>query len=183
MHLPSFSWIDAEEACTRSLNQQLSGKGFWRRSKARQELGKREEAILGRSCHWFVLVQPTYSNHGAHVDLQAMLKLRADDADATAELLKMTKLACSRSNSPLAFGMVDSTAPCGSSSTASGSPKASPSKPLHPNAKKLPFELHDVDYNTRIKVDILKRTWKAPDTGKTEEFLYPVWDSHDVRLS
>ncbi|KAG9039244.1 hypothetical protein FRB95_011829 [Tulasnella sp. JGI-2019a] len=164
------NWRNAEEACTRSLGQHLTGKGFWRRSKARQELGKRNEAIQ---------------------DLREMLKLRADDADAIAELLKMSNHSRNDdlpSPSPHATQM----GPCGSSSSSSVAPspttststsKFNPgSTKTSPFSDELPFDLHDIDF-TRIRVATIKRTWRAPDTHDDETFSYPIWDSHDVSLA
>ena len=43
----SCRWIEAEEACTKALSQHRSSKGLFRRARARQGLGKTEEAIKG----------------------------------------------------------------------------------------------------------------------------------------
>lgn len=43
----SLSWMAAEKACNVALNQHRSSKGFWRRAKARKELGRNNEAIKG----------------------------------------------------------------------------------------------------------------------------------------
>ncbi|KAG8859317.1 hypothetical protein FRB96_004532 [Tulasnella sp. 330] len=169
-HLKLQNWINAEEACTRSLGQHLTGKGFWRRSKARQGLGKREEAIQ---------------------DLREMLKLRADDADAAAELLKLKDE--SRNDRRLSPSSRENeawqTRSCGSSSSSAPSPTTSTSR-LNTSLTKtgpsisddLPFDLHDVDF-TRIKIGSIKRTWRALDNNQEETFSYPVWDSHDVSLA
>ena len=42
------SWMAAEKACNVALGQHRSGKGYWRRAKARRMLGKTSEAIKGR---------------------------------------------------------------------------------------------------------------------------------------
>jgi hypothetical protein len=41
------SWIAAEKACDAALNQHRSGKGYWRRAKARKMLGRIDDAIKG----------------------------------------------------------------------------------------------------------------------------------------
>jgi hypothetical protein len=41
------SWMEAETACTKALGQHRSGKGYFRRAKARKMLGKADEAIRG----------------------------------------------------------------------------------------------------------------------------------------
>lgn len=51
------SWIEAEKACTRVLQQHRNVKGLFRRGKARSMLGRNEEAIQGERdldlrLHW-----------------------------------------------------------------------------------------------------------------------------------
>ena len=41
------SWMEAEKACTKALSQHRSGKGYFRRAKARKMMGRTEEAIRG----------------------------------------------------------------------------------------------------------------------------------------
>lgn len=43
------SWMAAEKACNLALSQHRSGKGYWRRAKARRMLGRMSEAMKG-SC-------------------------------------------------------------------------------------------------------------------------------------
>lgn len=133
-------------------------------------------------------------------DLCEMLKLRADDADAAAELVKLRRHEKhDRLPSPPSQSVNDSetweTGPYGSSSSSSSaaapSPTTSTSKLKAISAKtniatsvpeELPFELHEADF-TRIKIGSIKRTWRALDTHDEETFSYPVWDSHDVSLA
>ena len=42
-----FSWIEAEKACSKALQQHRSSKGLYRRARARRMLGRTEEAIGG----------------------------------------------------------------------------------------------------------------------------------------
>ena len=46
-HLKLSNWIAAEKACNQALTQHKSGKGYWRRAKARQMQGRTVEAIRG----------------------------------------------------------------------------------------------------------------------------------------
>ena len=41
------SWMAAEKACNIALGQHRSGKGYWRRAKARKMLGRYAEAAKG----------------------------------------------------------------------------------------------------------------------------------------
>lgn len=41
------SWIAAEKACNIALLQHKSGKGYWRRAKARRMQGRTIEAVKG----------------------------------------------------------------------------------------------------------------------------------------
>jgi hypothetical protein len=45
-----FSWIEAEQACTKALGQHRSGKGYYRRAKARKMLGHADDAMKGTPC-------------------------------------------------------------------------------------------------------------------------------------
>ncbi|EGN99413.1 hypothetical protein SERLA73DRAFT_182385 [Serpula lacrymans var. lacrymans S7.3] len=59
------NWMEAEIACTRALGQHRSGKGYYRRAKARKMMGNTEEATK---------------------DLRAVLKLQPCNTEANAEL-------------------------------------------------------------------------------------------------
>ncbi|KAJ6567496.1 hypothetical protein B0H10DRAFT_2111402 [Mycena sp. CBHHK59/15] len=48
-HLKLSNWMEAEAACTKALTQHRSGKGYFRRARARKMLGRTEEAIRGMS--------------------------------------------------------------------------------------------------------------------------------------
>jgi RNA polymerase II-associated protein 3 len=39
--------MEAEKACTKALGQHRSGKGYYRRAKARKMMGRYEEAMRG----------------------------------------------------------------------------------------------------------------------------------------
>ncbi|KIY63208.1 hypothetical protein CYLTODRAFT_494094 [Cylindrobasidium torrendii FP15055 ss-10] len=62
-------WIEAEEACTKALSQHRSSKGLFRRARARQMLGKVDEAI--KDLRTIVRSQPT--NGDAIAELLALL--------------------------------------------------------------------------------------------------------------
>jgi hypothetical protein len=57
------SWMQAEEACTKALSQHRSEKGYFRHAKARQMLGRADEAAK---------------------DLRALLKIQPHNAEARA---------------------------------------------------------------------------------------------------
>ncbi|KAJ6543616.1 hypothetical protein DFH09DRAFT_1173468 [Mycena vulgaris] len=46
-HLKLSNWMEAEAACTKALTQHRSGKGYFRRARARKMLGRTDEAIRG----------------------------------------------------------------------------------------------------------------------------------------
>lgn len=183
------SWINAEEACTRSLGQHRTGKGYWRRSKARQELGRRDEAIEGGLAFESGLCD-RIGLTVIRVDLREMLKLRSDDHEATVELQRLFDQDSAERSANLSWSSSSSSSsphwpPCVGGSSSSGPATTNAGKSI-PQSKKvgddLPFDLHSVDL-TRMKIDTIKRTWISPDTGMDESFSYPVWDSHDVRFA
>ncbi|KAJ7594818.1 hypothetical protein C8J56DRAFT_855334 [Mycena floridula] len=65
-HLKLNNWMAAEEACTKALSQHRSGKGYYRRARARKMLGRSEEAIR---------------------DLRSILRLQPNNVEAINELL------------------------------------------------------------------------------------------------
>lgn len=62
------NWIEAEKACTKALSQHRSGKGYFRRARARRMLGKTDDAIR---------------------DLRAILRFQPSNNDAITELLDL----------------------------------------------------------------------------------------------
>ncbi|KAJ7650913.1 hypothetical protein FB45DRAFT_730401 [Roridomyces roridus] len=64
-HLKLSNWMEAESACTRALSQHRSGKGYFRRARARTMLGRADEAIR---------------------DLRALLKLQPSNTEGMQEL-------------------------------------------------------------------------------------------------
>ncbi|KAK7055910.1 Acetamidase Formamidase [Favolaschia claudopus] len=73
-YLKLSSWMEAEAACTKALAQHRSGKGYFRRARARKMLGRNDEAIRG-----------TFST----LYLRAVLKLQPTNAEAIQELLTL----------------------------------------------------------------------------------------------
>ncbi|KAF8155339.1 hypothetical protein K438DRAFT_1910135 [Mycena galopus ATCC 62051] len=67
-HLKLSNWMEAEAACSKALMQHRSGKGYFRRAKARKMLGRNDEAIR---------------------DLRAILKLQPTNTEALQELLAL----------------------------------------------------------------------------------------------
>ncbi|KAL5504143.1 hypothetical protein ACEPAH_8216 [Sanghuangporus vaninii] len=67
-HLKLSNWIAAEQACNKALAQHRSGKGYWRRAKARHMQGRTVEAVK---------------------DLRAVLKIQPGNAEALAELMSI----------------------------------------------------------------------------------------------
>ncbi|KAJ7471036.1 hypothetical protein FB451DRAFT_325207 [Mycena latifolia] len=67
-HLKLSNWMEAEAACTKALAQHRSGKGYFRRARARKMLGRTDEAIR---------------------DLRSILKLQPTNTDAIQELLSL----------------------------------------------------------------------------------------------
>ncbi|KAG8914153.1 hypothetical protein FRC01_004198, partial [Tulasnella sp. 417] len=125
------NWMAAEEACTKSLNLHRSEKGFWRRAKARQMLGRTQEAVE---------------------DLREILKLEPNNIEALSEL-----------NSLLPKRHDDDR---GASSSVSIQDKVGGS-----GWRKLPFELHEVDF-TPIRLASTKRS--LPNPGRTSKESGPL---------
>ncbi|KAF8636149.1 hypothetical protein AX17_003752 [Amanita inopinata Kibby_2008] len=67
-HLKLNNWMEAEKACTKALTQHKSGKGYYRRARARTMLNRTEEAIK---------------------DLRAALKLQPNNIEAITELASL----------------------------------------------------------------------------------------------
>jgi len=155
-HLKLSSWFEAEEACTKSLNLHRSEKGFWRRSKARQMLGKRKEAIQ---------------------DLKEILKLQPNNVEALSELETLLP----KTDLFRWEGSSGSVVPGGSSSgSGSGGTNGSSQAGRTGAWKKLPFELNELDF-TPLKIVSTKKSWPIPGKEAKESFVYPAWDSYDIQ--
>lgn len=76
-HLKLSNWMEAEAACTKALAQHRSGKGYFRRARARKMLGRTDEAMR---------------------DLRAILKLQPTNTEAIQELLSLLTPSSSRSS-------------------------------------------------------------------------------------
>ncbi|KAL0948651.1 hypothetical protein HGRIS_010455 [Hohenbuehelia grisea] len=97
-HLKLNNWIEAEQACTTALGQHRSGKGYYRRAKARKMLGRHEEAIK---------------------DLRMVLKLQPTNAEAISELLSLLPPLDEPKSNTHQHGSSSRLEPSGSSSSSS----------------------------------------------------------------
>jgi len=109
------SWIAAEKACDAALSQHRSGKGYWRRAKARKMLGRIDEAIK---------------------DLRALIKLQPNNTEAVSELLSMLPPDPSMSHNSRASS---------SSAQPSSPARQHPHIPKPKPPKALPFERTEAD--------------------------------------
>ncbi|KAJ7149850.1 hypothetical protein C8R43DRAFT_1006848 [Mycena crocata] len=138
-HLKLSNWMEAEAACTKALTQHRSGKGFFRRARARKMLGRTDEAIR---------------------DLRAILKLQPTNTEAIQELLAL--LPPSTSSSPTSSTFTSSISSssshaaaaepshnAASSATAELHERLGIAKPKHP--KPLPFSRTRMD-DRKLKV-------------------------------
>ncbi|KAJ7765859.1 hypothetical protein DFH07DRAFT_1014354 [Mycena maculata] len=87
-HLKLSNWMEAEAACTKALAQHRSGKGYFRRARARTMLGRTDEAMR---------------------DLRALLKLQPSNTEALHELAALLPPP-SPSSSPPATSSSDASA-------------------------------------------------------------------------
>ncbi|KAF8589858.1 hypothetical protein K439DRAFT_1628382 [Ramaria rubella] len=117
------NWSAAERACTVALGQHKSGKGYWRRAKARKMLSRPEDAAR---------------------DLRTMLRLQPNNAEALSELSSLV------SPQPAHASTAASTS-SPSSSSSSHLLNIHPAPPDKHQKPPLPFALHDVD-RRRLKV-------------------------------
>ncbi|EJD06560.1 uncharacterized protein FOMMEDRAFT_131472 [Fomitiporia mediterranea MF3/22] len=104
-HLKLSNWIAAEKACNKALAQHRSGKGYWRRAKARRMQGRTVEAVK---------------------DLRNVLKIQPGNTDALTELMSIMPSAAAdmalraRSRSPSPGFSSSSNAPSASAGSSSG---------------------------------------------------------------
>ncbi|KAJ6578078.1 hypothetical protein B0H19DRAFT_575094 [Mycena capillaripes] len=101
-HLKLSNWMEAEAACTKALTQHRSGKGYFRRARARKMLGRTDEAIR---------------------DLRAILKLQPTNTEAVQELLALVPSPTS------SFISAGSSSPTASTFTSSASGSSSSHEP------------------------------------------------------
>ncbi|KAG8904655.1 hypothetical protein FRB99_001375 [Tulasnella sp. 403] len=156
-HLKLANWMEAEQACTKSLSLHRSEKGFWRRAKARQMLGKRDEAIQ---------------------DLKDVLKLQPRNTEAIAEL---ESLASSSPPLDIARGGIGGSGSTSSSNWNGAHGSSAFSGGSSSSSSKFPFEFADSDF-TKLKVIPSKRIWDLSDPNSRESFLYPTWDTYEIQL-
>ncbi|KAH8118028.1 hypothetical protein DFH11DRAFT_1503386 [Phellopilus nigrolimitatus] len=179
-HLKLSNWIAAEKACNIALAQHRSGKGYWRRAKARRMQGRTVEAVKGEP----------------FADLRLVLKVQPGNAEALAELMSIMPSAAAdiapssaspditRSSSP---GSSSSARHQGGSSTSNGS-RGKPSRPL-------PFELAETD-TRRLRIYTHALQVEMPVIGKgrgkgkggagaydiqVETYSYPTWERCKVQ--
>ncbi|TDL25853.1 hypothetical protein BD410DRAFT_896049 [Rickenella mellea] len=124
-HLKLQNWMQAEKACNLALSQHKSGKGYWRRAKARRMMGRIADATK---------------------DIRAVLKIQPTNTEAIAELLELVPseattlkprtLSRGASKVPESVSLSSSTASASSSSatsSASGSSASASRGPGSPN--------------------------------------------------
>ncbi|KAI0064949.1 hypothetical protein BV25DRAFT_1799656 [Artomyces pyxidatus] len=194
-HLKLSHWIEAEAACNKALTQHKSGKGYFRRARARRMQGHTEGAIQ---------------------DLRAALRLQPTNAEALAELTSLVSppatvaladgsaapslhraLADPPGSSTLSPAPMSSTWASAAEGPSSAAPPAQPdrlnlAKPKAP--KPLPFARCSKD-DRRLKVAALPLTLDVPvDMSvvsakgrvpayievKAETFSYPSWERYTV---
>ncbi|KAJ7199005.1 hypothetical protein GGX14DRAFT_664701 [Mycena pura] len=130
-HLKLSNWMEAEAACTKALSQHRSGKGYFRRARARKMIGRTDEAIR---------------------DLRAILKLQPTNAEAIQELLSLLPPP-SPSSSPKmsasSHAAADSSHAAAAAATAELHERLGIGKPKQP--KSLPFSSTRLD-GRRLKV-------------------------------
>ncbi|THH09153.1 hypothetical protein EW145_g2205 [Phellinidium pouzarii] len=178
-HLKLSSWIAAEKACNIALAQHRSGKGYWRRAKARRMQGRTVEAVK---------------------DLRAVLKIQPGNAEALAELLSIMPSAAADIATSTAISsnkQQQRSASPGSSSSSTRlyqggsrnngfSSSTAPSKENRVMA--LPFELAQAD-NRKLRIYTHPLQVEMPVIGKgrgkskvgvydiqIETYSYPTWE-------
>jgi len=132
------SWIAAEKACDAALNQHRSGKGYWRRAKARKMLGRIDDAIK---------------------DLRALIKLQPNNSEALTELV--TLLPPDPSSSPPNTRALAAAASSSSSTTRSSPIRQHPNLPKTRPVKPLPFVRTEAD-DRKLKIVALPLSCDAP---------------------
>ncbi|KAF7335449.1 Outer envelope protein 64, chloroplastic [Mycena venus] len=110
-HLKLSNWMEAEAACTKALSQHRSGKGYFRRARARKMLGRADEAIR---------------------DLRAILKLQPTNTEAIEELLALVPPPSPTSSLTFASCTSTSTSTSSSSSRSAAEPSQSHSHSHNP---------------------------------------------------
>ncbi|KLO11547.1 hypothetical protein SCHPADRAFT_929815 [Schizopora paradoxa] len=198
-HLKLSNWMAAEKACNLALTQHKSGKGYWRRAKARRMLGRTIEAVR---------------------DIRAVLKLQPGNAEALEELASLLpsesqRVNASNSNTPepsdwrnipqssssfaLANKSMDRDDVGGGSGSGSGSGSnrlhSKPSAKLKSKAYVPPFALTELD-TRKLKINALPLQVEMPVIGtrrgkgkvpsfdvKIETYSYPTWERCTVKLS
>ncbi|KAI5122280.1 hypothetical protein M0805_002360 [Coniferiporia weirii] len=184
-HLKLSDWISAEKACNIALAQHRSGKGYWRRAKARRMQGRTVEAVK---------------------DLRAVLKIQPENAEALAELMLVMPSAAidiapttaihPSKQRPLSSGSPSSSARSdlggsGGNGLSSSSAASSREKRRDP----LPFELAEADtrklriYTHPLQVEmpvIVKGRGKGKAGAydiQVETYSYPTWERCKVQRS
>lgn len=192
-HLKLSNWMAAEKACNLALTQHKSGKGFWRRAKARRMIGRTIEAIR---------------------DLRAVLKLQPGNAEALEELASLLPSEFGSSNTPeppewrsmsQSSSSLSSTRDDGRGGGGSGSgsgsgsglrgPHTKPSAKLKGQTYIPPFALTEHD-SRKLKIGTLPLQVEMPVIGtrrgkgkmpsfdvQIETYSYPTWERCKVMRS
>ncbi|KII84376.1 hypothetical protein PLICRDRAFT_46283 [Plicaturopsis crispa FD-325 SS-3] len=186
-HLKLNNWMDAEKACTKALGQHRSGKGYFRRAKARKMLGRNEDAIK---------------------DLRALLRIQPGNNEAMAELsalLPPVPRDPHIHDLPADQGSSSRPPPSSSSSSArhpvpsNHDPALEPTRLKSKPPKPLPFERTKAD-DRKLRIALVPMTVDMPissvpaSSGKqkakakgaaaqmrAESFMYPNWERYVVR--
>ncbi|PFH48481.1 hypothetical protein AMATHDRAFT_65415 [Amanita thiersii Skay4041] len=178
-HLKLNNWIEAEQACTKALSQHKSGKGYYRRARARKMLNRADEAIK---------------------DLRALLKIQPSNIEAITELASMMPHIQLDEISPVP-GCSSSVEPC------TNSPSdyinvmlerlniSRPKRPQPPfprtyaDERKLKITMQsvsasdygDLDKGPQRHVNAgQKHKGSIKDIGKVDAIPYPGWDRYVV---
>ncbi|TFY51204.1 hypothetical protein EVG20_g11113, partial [Dentipellis fragilis] len=169
-HLKLSQWVEAETACDRALSQHRSGKGYFRRARARKMRGQTDGAI--KDLRAALLIQP--SNAEARTELAALLPDRSRPPEVAGSSSSSSSHAYDRARED--------------DDEALGLPRAKPPKPL-------PFAKTEQD-TRRLKIAPLPITLDLPEDmglgedggrkGKagtqmqTMSFSYPSWERFDL---
>ncbi|KAJ7239373.1 hypothetical protein B0H12DRAFT_80205 [Mycena haematopus] len=161
-YLKLSKWMEAEAACTKALAQHRSGKGYFRRARARKMLGRTDEAIR---------------------DLRAILKLQPTNVEAIQELVTLLPPP-SPTSSTFASSTDTATVSSSSSSNATAEPSHSHSELLLyerlgvgklKQPKPLPFARTRAD-DRKLKIVLVPAP--APGDAACHHHAHPHAQSH-----
>lgn len=178
-------WVEAEAACSKALAQHRSSKGYFRRARARNMMGKQEDAI--KDLRAALELQP--SNIEALEELNTLLAIQSQAPFLTIKSHSATSAAA------------DATIPAGSSSHNGMSPSyhhrngdvpSCSSKPTNRDLRGLPFEPTSADNRklqfTFAPILVEMAPLHDDDGGQSHPvrrekrtFVCPAWDRYTVK--